>query len=367
MSASFVLTAGGTGGHMFPAIALAGEMLRRGHRTALLTDARGAEYGKRVDGLAIHLVPSASPSRGGALGKLTFLLTLSRGAWVAGRKLRRLHPRAVVGFGGYGAFPTSFIAARQHLPLVLHEQNAYLGLANRKLARDAKGIAVAFDAVIGVPKHGVVVERTGNPVRADIVAVREIAYAAPTADGKLRLLVTGGSQGATVFSDVVPAAIGELDPSMRARLEIVQQCRAEDLARVKAAYDALGIAATLQNFFDDMPKRIAGAHLAICRAGASTVAELTAAGRPAILVPFPHAADDHQTHNARAIANAGAAWLMPQAEFTAEALAARLADFLRAPDQLIAAAAKARALGVPDAAQRLADFVERLTAPGGSS
>lgn len=361
MSATYVLTAGGTGGHMFPAIALAGEMLKRGHRAALLTDARGAEYGKRVAGLDIHLVPSASPSRGGLLGKLSSVFTLARGALVAGRKLRALHPRAVVGFGGYGAFPTSFIAARQHLPLVLHEQNAYLGLANRKLARDAKGIAVAFDDVLAVPKSGVTIERTGNPVRAEIVAVRDVPYAAPTE--KLRLLVTGGSQGATVFSDVVPAAIAKLEPAQRARIEIVQQCRAEDLSRVKAAYEAIGVAATLKSFFDDMPSRIAQAHLAICRSGASTVAELTTAGRPAILVPFPSAADDHQTHNARAVAKAGGAWLMPQPSFTADALAAQFVEFLHAPGQLAAAAAKARAFGVPDAAQRLADFVERLSAP----
>ena len=356
-----ILTAGGTGGHMFPAVALGNELLRRGHHVALVTDDRGAAYGDRMAGAQTHVVPAASPSRGGLLGKLAFGFTLARGAWAASRLLRRVRPAAVVGFGGYASFPTAFMASRGGVPTILHEQNAYLGLANRKLAGRIDALAVAFKTVHGVPQ-GTSVVQTGNPVRAEFAAIGKKAYPALKATGKLRILILGGSQGARIFSEVVPAAIELLPEAERARIELTQQCRAEDIDSVRATYKKLGIKADLDTFFDNVPKRLAAAHMMVCRAGASTCAEVTVAGRPALFVPYPYAADDHQRHNAQEIEEAGACWMLLQSDFTPEALAERLTGFLKKPKQLTDAAANAKTLAVSDAAVRLADLVEDTAA-----
>lgn len=352
------LTAGGTGGHMFPAVALGAALIERGYRVMLLTDARGADYGRRVQGIESHVIPAASPSRGGIAGKVGFLFTMARGAWAARGLLRRQRVILVVGFGGYASFAAAFMAARGGIPVILHEQNAYLGLANRKLAPLARGIALSFRKVAGIPRTTAEQTLTGNPVRADIIALAEAPYRAPTDEGPISLFITGGSQGARVFSEVVPEAFALLDEAQRARFSVTQQCRPEDLDDVRAAYDRLGVAAELASFFDDVPHRLAGAHVVICRAGASTCAEVTVAGRPAIFVPYPHAADDHQTHNARALAEDGVGWFMPQPEFTAEALADRLRGFLTDPAALTEAAAASRRAAHADAAERLADLVE---------
>lgn len=358
-----VLAAGGTGGHMFPALALAEELARRGRRVVVFTDDRGKTYAEKIAGIEAIVVPSASPSRGGPLGRVTFLATLARGAFAASRLLRRLRAEIVVGFGGYASFPTGFMAGRYRLPLILHEQNGYLGLANRKLAKTAAAIGIAFPKVVGIPQTRAEIAQVGNPVRPAFLEIREHAYAPSNAGEPLRLMIMGGSQGARIFSEVIPEAIGKLDAALRARLDLAQQCRPEDLSTVQAAYDKIGVKATLKSFFDDVPARLGAAHLLVVRAGASTVAEITVAGRPAIYVPYPHAADDHQRYNAEAVAAAGAGWAMKQTDFTADALAARLVELAHRPQELAHAAQAARAFAKPDAAKALADLVEKHWRP----
>ena len=354
-----VLAAGGTGGHMFPAEALAGALVARGHKVALVTDARGKGFGDRLPEVEVHRISAGGLAGRGLMARARGALQLLGGLFQARGILRRLSPAIVVGFGGYASVPTVMAAQRAGIKTVLHEQNAVLGRANRLLARRAAKIALSFDHVTGLPGgDGGKVVTTGNPVRPAIAAVADFPY--PAQDGDLRLLVTGGSQGARVFGHVVPAAVAMLPETLRARLRVAQQARAEDFSAAKDAYDRLGVAAELATFFADMPERLAASHLAVMRSGASTVTELCAAGRPAILVPYPHAADDHQTANARAVAAAGAAWVMPEPEFTAVALADRLNALFTAPAELTAAAAKARAAGRRDAAERLADLVLSL-------
>ena len=352
-----VLTAGGTGGHLFPAVALGAALLQRGYSVRLYTDRRGADYAKRTPGIEAHVVPAASPFRGGALGKIASPFVMARGALAVSRLLRRHNPAAVVGFGGYAAFPATFMAARQRRPVVLHEQNGYLGLANRKVAGAASAIAVSFPAVEAIPQTRARTVETGNPVRPEINALHGQPYAAPAPGGPFRLFVMGGSQGATVFSEVLPGAIAALEPAERARLRVTQQCRPEDIEPVRIVYRDAGVAADLASFFENIPEHLSAAHLMICRAGASTCAEALVAGVPAIYVPYPAAADDHQTCNARHIDRAGAGWLMPQTAFTPAALAERISRFLKDPEPLAAAARAATALARPDAAERLADLV----------
>jgi len=359
-----VIAAGGTGGHLFPAEALAAELLRRGERVALMTDARSAAYDSAAFANAERFVLqgaglSGRGLRGAAAGAAKLLL----GAAEARRHLAALRPAAVVGFGGYASFPplaaARMMGASRRPAIVLHEQNAVLGRANRLMARAADLLALSFAETKGVPR-GARIAVVGNPVRPAIAALAGEPYPAPAAGGALRLLVTGGSQGARIFADVVPAAVAALPEAIRARLLVTQQCRAEDLARTGAAYRAAGVVADLAPFFPDIAGRLATAHLVVARAGASTVAELACAGRPAVLVPLPSAIDDHQSANARALAAAGAAWVFPQPAFTPAALAERLADLFGAPARLVAAAAAAAALARPQAARELADQVLAL-------
>ncbi|MFC7334123.1 undecaprenyldiphospho-muramoylpentapeptide beta-N-acetylglucosaminyltransferase [Rhodocista pekingensis] len=352
-----VLAAGGTGGHLFPAEALARELLERGHRVVLVTDVRGTAFGDALRDVPVHRIRSATLG-GGLLGKARTALELGIGTLQARRLLARLAPAIVVGFGGYPSFPAVYAAAGLRIPVAIHEQNAVMGRANRMLARRARLICTSFPEVQGMDNvDRARAVRTGNPVRPAVLVLRDRPYEAPLPGGSLNILVTGGSQGATVFGEIVPRAVAMLPEDLRLRLGIVQQARAENLQAARDGYAALGVQATLAPFFRDLPERLARCHLMIGRAGASTVAELTVAGRPAILVPYPHATDDHQTANARALAAAGGAWLMPQPEFTAEALAARLTALLTDPTPLAPAAAAAAAWGLPDAARRLADAV----------
>jgi UDP-N-acetylglucosamine--N-acetylmuramyl-(pentapeptide) pyrophosphoryl-undecaprenol N-acetylglucosamine transferase len=358
VSATIALTAGGTGGHVFPALALAEELCDRGHAVVFITDSRGGGFGDSA-GVAVHKI-SAGRLGPGVVGKARGVAELALGYFQARAILRRVVPNAVIGFGSYASVPTMYAAARMGLPTLIHEQNAVLGRANRSIARRVGRIATAFERVSHLPSGGAQkVVRTGNPVRPAIVALGVQPYPDP-ATGCLRILVLGGSQGATVFSRIVPAAVGDLPPDLRGRLIIAQQCRAADLETARAAYAKLSVQVELAPFFADVPERLAQTHLMISRSGASTVAELTAAGRPAILVPFPHATDDHQTANARALADAGAGWLVPDRDDAAASLAARLRALLAQPEALVKAAAAARALGAPDAAHRLADEVERV-------
>jgi UDP-N-acetylglucosamine--N-acetylmuramyl-(pentapeptide) pyrophosphoryl-undecaprenol N-acetylglucosamine transferase len=363
-----VLAAGGTGGHMFPAEALARELSARQCGVALITDRRGSGFGGALPDVETHRIRAGQITGRGLIARIKGLALLALGTVEARALLRRLRPAAAVGFGGYASVPAMLAARGARIPSVIHEQNAVLGRANRLLAPRAGRIATSFASVaaIGEAAGGKIV-LTGNPVRPEIAALADTPFRPAEADGPFRILVLGGSQGATVFSRVVPPAIAALPAGLRARLEISQQCRPEDLDEVRRAYDGLGVTVELAAFFDDVAARLAAAHLVICRAGASTVAEVTAAGRGAILVPYPRATDDHQTANARAVEDAGGGWLMPEAGFTSAALAVRLESLLRQPDGVGEAAAKARALGVPDAASRLAELVIDVVAGNGGA
>ncbi len=351
-----VLASGGTGGHLFPAEALASALLTRGWRVALITDRRGQAFTERLPGVALHRIP-AGRLGAGVLQKVKGLAGLMLGTFAAIQLLRRLQPAVAVGFGGYPSVPTMLAATLRRVATVLHEQNALLGRANRFLAPRVSRIATAFPAMQGLSAADAArVVVTGNPVRPEAARHRDMAYVAPDT-GTLALLVTGGSQGARILSAVVPAALAQLPAEFKARIKLVQQARPEDVDQVRETHRSNGIDAEIAAFFHDLPERLAHAHLVIARAGASTVAELCVIGRPAILVPYAQAADDHQSFNARALGDAGAAWVMTEAAFTPEALAARLTSLFAAPQMLTAAAAAARALGRPDAAERLADLV----------
>ncbi|MBT5266359.1 MAG: undecaprenyldiphospho-muramoylpentapeptide beta-N-acetylglucosaminyltransferase [Rhodospirillaceae bacterium] len=355
---TIVLAAGGTGGHVFPAQALAEVLVARGHKVALVTDRRGAAFELPNGEIELHRIRAASPSRRGIWAKAQAALELGLGTLQAYALLRRMRPSAVVGFGGYPSVPTILAASRLSIPTVLHEQNALLGRANRMLAGSAAQIATSFPETGGIsPNDRKKAHLTGNPVRPAIAALADTAYVAPGEGEQLVVLITGGSQGANVFADIMPAALAELPEETRARVSIMQQCRPEDLERVASAYHDLGVDAETAQFFTDMPERLTRAHLVICRSGASTVTELAAAGRPAILVPYPHAADDHQTLNARAMERAGGAWLVPEDAFQPDCVASRLETVLNLPASLTEAAAAAKGLGAPDAVDRLADLV----------
>lgn len=348
------LAAGGTGGHMFPAEALAGALLARGFRVALVTDSRGQAFGGGV-AVEVHRIRASRLPRH-MVDRLKAVLEMGLGVLDARSLLRRLSPAVVVGFGGYPSIPTVLAGSMLGVPVVLHEQNALLGRANRRLARRAAVIATSFHSVAKVPS-GVTCRLVGNPVRLGVTVVRERPYVSAEAEGSFRLLVLGGSQGARIFSEIIPTAAASLPESIRTRLRIVQQCRPEDIESARAAYAAAGLSAELATFFSDVPERLAECHLAITRSGASTVAELAVAGRPAILVPYPFATDDHQSANAAAHAASGAAWVMPQRDLTAAALAARLTELANDPATLTRAAALAWDQGRPDAAERFADLV----------
>jgi len=362
-----LLATGGTGGHVFPAEALGRALAARGQAVAVITDRRGLDFHRGRSDLPAYAVRAATPSAGGLAGRVRGVAELALGTLQARALLKRLTPAAVVGFGGYASAPPVFAASLLGLPTAIHEQNAVLGRANRFLARRADRIALSFPGTVGLGKEEAdKAVLTGNPVRPEIAAVAGTPYPELVADGPLRLLVTGGSQGASVFADILPTAIARLPDGLRARLEVTQQCRAEDLARVRAAYGRIGVAAETAPFFADLPARLAATHLAIGRAGASTVSELAAIGRPALLVPYLHAVDDHQTANAHALDEAGGAWLMPQPAFTPEALAARLESFLALPATLTRAAACAKAAWPGDAAEKLADLVVNLASTDGA-
>ncbi|QJE72264.1 undecaprenyldiphospho-muramoylpentapeptide beta-N-acetylglucosaminyltransferase [Aerophototrophica crusticola] len=363
-----ILAAGGTGGHMFPAEALARELLDRGRDVVLVTDIRGKAFGDALPAVRVERIRAATAAPG-IVGKVRMVVELVAGTAQARTLLRSLKPSLVVGFGGYPSVPTVFAAQQAGIPTVLHEQNAVLGRANKLLAGKARLICTSFPEVKGLgAADGRRIVRTGNPVRPAILSLRDCPYPAPCHQGPLNLLVTGGSQGASVFGEVVPRAIAMLPEATRLRLKVVQQARPENINEARDAYVKMGVDATLAPFFKDMPDRLAHCHLMIGRSGAGTVAELSVAGRPAILVPYPHAMDDHQAANAKSIEAAGGAWVMPQnGSFSPEALARKLEALFADPHALTEAAKAAASWGIPDAAQRLADAVLRLVAADGGS
>jgi UDP-N-acetylglucosamine--N-acetylmuramyl-(pentapeptide) pyrophosphoryl-undecaprenol N-acetylglucosamine transferase len=358
VSRHYVLAAGGTGGHLTPAFALAHELERRGHHVALITDERGAAIPGKPDFLPAHVLVAGRFGKN-PLGWPGALAAVLEGRSMAKRLYESFEPSAVVGFGGYPALP-ALLAARSHrIPTVIHEQNAVLGRVNRLLAGRVDAIATAYPEVDRLaPKLDAKVHLVGNPVRPEVLALRDEPFPAFTADGLLRVLVTGGSQGARVLSEVVPDGLAMLPPALRSRLQVTQQCRAEDLDAVRGRYANHGIPAELGTYFEDMQARLADAHLFIGRAGASTIAELTAVGRPAILVPLPIATDDHQAANVREIVKAGGARSIRQHNFTAKELAKQIQALAQHPETLANAAHAAWNCGRPDAASDLADLVE---------
>ncbi len=362
MTQTILLAAGGTGGHLFPATALAQELARRGFAVELATDERAEQYGSDFPARAVYRVPSATFISRAPLAVMKTLLRLGKGFVRARRLLEMVQPHVVIGFGGYPTLPPLLAARSLGIPTVLHEQNAVMGRANRLLSRFADVIALSFASTKYL--HGGAEKRaevTGNPVRDSVASYRDVPYvpAVEEAD-RLYLLIFGGSQGAHFFSEALPAALKKMPSPLRWRLNVVQQVRPEDLSSVRKAYDDASITAKLAPFFRDLPERIASAHLVVSRAGASTVAELTAIGRPALLVPLPHAIDNDQLENARRLEDAGGGWCMHQSGLSPERLSEELERLLGAPDMLAKAAAKSRAMGNVHAVKKLADIVEHL-------
>lgn len=379
-----VLSSGGTGGHVFPAQALAQELAHQGFQLALITDKRGESYspspgpisapparkppvGAPLAGLDTYFIKAAGVSGRGPIAKLVAVSKLVVGYFQARRLLKDLSPAVVVGFGGYPTVPTLLAASHLGIKTVIHEQNAVLGRANRFLAPKATRIATAFKVTLYLRNsdHARNIW-TGNPVRAAIAALHNLPYPVFGHDDPIHLLVVGGSQGASIFSDVTPDALAALPEDLRARIRVVQQCRDEDLERVRSIYANAQIDADLRTFFDDIPARIQTAHLLICRAGASTIAEITTAGRPAILAPYPHAVDDHQTVNAARLCDSGGAWMIPNADFNKTTLSTRLTSLFSIPATVATAARCSAQLGVPEAASRLAEVVVSVICSNGS-
>ncbi|OYY72906.1 UDP-N-acetylglucosamine--N-acetylmuramyl-(pentapeptide) pyrophosphoryl-undecaprenol N-acetylglucosamine transferase [Sphingomonas sp. 28-63-12] len=359
----FVLAAGGTGGHMVPAAALAAELIRRGHSVALISDERGVRFPGLFDGIETHILP-ASRLAGGPIGWLRAGINMLRGRSMAKRLFRLRRPAAVIGFGGYPAYPALLGAFALGIPTAVHEQNAVLGRVNRLVGGSVAAIATSYPDVERLKDswRGKT-HLVGNPVRDAVLALRTRPYPLLEEDGIFRVLVTGGSQGASILSQVVPDGLALLPISFRRRLQVTHQARIEDIDKVRAKYAELSIAAELATYLADMPEQLAWAHLVIARAGASTLAELTAAGRPAILVPLPSATDDHQTANAREMTMAGGARTIDQRQFTPIELAKQMQKLGLDPAALQNAAGRARSCGRPDAARDLADLVESLDAP----
>jgi UDP-N-acetylglucosamine--N-acetylmuramyl-(pentapeptide) pyrophosphoryl-undecaprenol N-acetylglucosamine transferase len=356
-NAPVLIAAGGTGGHLFPAEALAHALARRATPVHLVTDERANKYGGAFPAAAVHVIKAATPTGGNLFARTWAVMTLVGGTTSARALLRRVKPRVVIGFGGYPTVPPLLAATMLGIPSIVHEQNAVLGRANRLLARRVQRIATGFPTLGRLdPKLKPKCVETGNPVRPAVLDAARLPYPGLT-HGRFWLLVVGGSQGARIMSDIVPPAIEALPAEARARLVVVQQARGEDEPRVRETYARLGVEAEIAPFFADLPRRMAEAHLVIGRAGASTVSELAAIGRPAILVPYPHALDQDQSANAAHLAVTGAVDVIAQSSFTPDYLAGKLADALANPENLTKRAAAAKQAGIPDAADRLADLV----------
>lgn len=363
MSKHYVLAAGGTGGHMVPAAALAAELTRRGHRVALVSDDRGVRFPDLFDGIQTHVLPAGRLS-GGPIGWAKAARQMLAGRSMAIELYKTFRPSAVIGFGGYPALPALLAAFAQKVPTIIHEQNAVLGRVNRLVAGSVNGIATSYERVDRLKdKHVPKTHLVGNPVREAVLALRERPYPALDEDGLFRVLVTGGSQGASILSQVVPDGLALLPVAFRRRMQVTHQARIEDIDTVRAKYAEHGIPAEIATYLPDLPDRLAWSHVVIARAGASTIAELTAAGRPAILVPLPSATDDHQTANCREIVAAGGGRAIQQAQFTASELAKQIQKLGLDPAALANAAARARSCGRPFAVRDLADLVESIDAP----
>ena len=358
----FILAAGGTGGHMMPAHALGAELIRRGHRVSLITDARGAKIPGLFEGADTHILPAGRITKN-PLSWLPGARAIYGGRALALKLFEEMKPAAVIGFGGYPAFPALLAARSAGVKSAVHEQNAVLGRVNRMVAGFVDAIAVAYPKMKRLP--GGYLGKThlvGNPVRDEVLALRDQPFPALGAKEQLRILVIGGSQGATILSDVVPDGLARLSIPA-SRLHVTQQCRAEDVDRVRARYSDLGIRADLATYFENIPDLLAKAHLVIGRAGASTIAELSCAGRPAILIPLPSATDDHQSANVQEMVEAGGACALAQSDFTPDRLAQAIDQIGLSEEKLMDAAGRARGIGRPNATGDLADLVEALDRP----
>ncbi len=363
MSVRVMLAAGGTGGHLIPALSVAGELMRRGHAVTAVTDQRGAVLARRLSDIPVREVRAASPTGRTMAGKVAAGVTMLAGCVGAFRLIHAERPSVVAGFGGYPTIPPLAAAQLRGVPVLIHEQNAVLGRANRLLAPRATVVATSFaETRTGTARRTVTV---GVPVRDAIAALDRVAYRPPGPQEDVNLLVVGGSQGARIFSTLLPGAGQCLDGALRQRLKVVQQCRDEDVGRTAAAWRALGVTATVAPFFEEMAGHLADAHLVVARAGASTIAELAVSGRPSVLIPFPGAADDHQTANASAVVRAGGGWLVDERETDARSLAARLESLMTSPAVLACAAGNVRRLARADAAAALAETIEALAAGNG--
>lgn len=357
---TILLVAGGTGGHLFPAEALAHELGQRGWDVHLATDDRAERYAGTFPGQGVHAIASATIGGRNPVKLARAALALWKGFRQSTQLIGKIAPKAVVGFGGYPTLPPLFAATRRGVRTLIHEQNAVMGRANKALAPRVNAIAGGFLRA-GGPHEAKIVE-TGNPVRPAVLAASATPFFAPANGGPVNLVVFGGSQGARFFSDMVPDAIAALPEHLRRRLHLTQQARAEDQARVTARYAELGVQADVSPFFADLPARMAAAHLVLARSGASTVLELSVIGRPSILVPLPYALDDDQGHNAQILVDANAAIMRRQPTIDAQSLASDIAGLLGDPAALAAMAAAARGIGRTNATQLLADLVEAIAA-----
>ncbi len=363
MNVRIMIAAGGTGGHLIPALAVAGELVRRGHAVTAVTDRRGALLARRISDIPVREVKAASPSGRTVAGKVAAGITMLAGCAGALRLIHAVRPAVMAGFGGYPTIPPLATAQLLGVPVLVHEQNAVLGRANRFLAPRARVVATSFDQT-----RPAVARRTltvGVPVRDTIAALRHVEYQPPEPEGDVNLLVVGGSQGAGIFGSLLPDAGQCLDGALLRRLRVVQQCREEDVGRTAAAWRDLGVTATVAPFFEAMAGHLAHAHLVVARAGASTIAELAVSGRPSVLIPFPGAADDHQRANANVVVSAGGGWLVDERETDARSLAAHLESLLTSPVELARAAGNVRRLARADAAAALAEAIENLAAGNG--
>lgn len=358
ISRHYVLAAGGTGGHLIPAFALGQELLNRGHHVALITDQRGTKIPGCPEKVATHVLPAGRITKN-PTSWLPGVKAIAEGRLMARRLFASFAPSAVVGFGGYPAFPALLGAFAEKIPTIIHEQNAVLGRVNRFTARQVNAIATAYPDILRLsPSYNEKVHLVGNPVREEVLALREQPYPPLSEEGIFRVLVTGGSQGATILSEVVPDGLSRLPLNLRRRLQVTQQCRAEDIETVRAAYAQHDIPAELATYLPDLPERLGWAHMVISRAGASTIAELSCAGRPAILVPLPSATDNHQSYNVKEMVQAGGARAIAQSAFTPVELAKQIQKIALEPGALENAAKASKGCGRPNAVADLADLVE---------
>jgi UDP-N-acetylglucosamine--N-acetylmuramyl-(pentapeptide) pyrophosphoryl-undecaprenol N-acetylglucosamine transferase len=359
---AIMLAAGGTGGHLFPALALCEEMIQRGFEVDLITDTRGNSFGTDFPVRKVYKVPAATFHGRSPIEATKTLGTLGNGFQAAYKIVGEAAPKAVIGFGGYPTLAPLLAAIGRGVPTAIHEQNSVMGQANRFLAPMVKAIACSFEKTKYLEGRVLAKVRiTGTPLRSTVLALHNVPYRPPSSQGQLSLLVFGGSQGARHFSELLPKALQILPDQIRDRLFVVQQCREEDIDKAFEAYEAAGIAAELATFFDDLPKRMSDAHLVVARSGATTIAELSALGRPSILIPLPHAKDNDQLENALRLETAGGAWCFQQNSLTPEGLATTVRRLLEDPSALVKAAANAHALANYMAVEKLGALLEEIS------